>query len=808
MQTLLQDIRYGLRMLRKQPAFTAVAVITLALGIGANTAIFSVVHAVLLQPLPFGQPERLVQIWESRVERGWNRASFTEANFWDIRELNRSFEDIATFHGANVNLTGLEYPERLRAGQISAGFFRVLRVQPVLGRTFQPGEDEPEADSRLVLLGNDFWRRRFGGDSAIVGTSLTLDDEGYTVVGVLPAGEPWLNFADVYVPFVRDPEANRVSFEFAVIGRMMPGISMEAALSDLESVARGLEELYPEENAGMGITIAPASDWVADDDLRRALWVLFGAVGFLLMIACVNLANMLLARATARMRETAVRAALGAGRFRIIRQVLTESLVLGLIGAGLGLLLAVWGIDVLRALDPPGIPRVAEIGVNRWVLGFTLGIGLFTGVAAGLLPALNMPRTDFVSALREGDRSMVGNRAQKRLRGLLVAAEVALSLMLLVGAGLLVRSFSELSRVERGFQSENRLIAAVNLPGSYDGLRTRDFMVSFLARAHSIQQVQSAAAVSSRLIVGGNTGLGILAAGRPEDPDQDVPWATWRLATGEYFRTVGLPLLRGRTFTERDEIDWGDPFSRPLRVVISQRLGELLYPGEDPLGREVILWSGQGDLPAEVIGVVGNMRERGLDVDPTLAVYLPYYGSSFSPINFVFHTGSDPTSIVPAVRSILAELDPSLPLSNIRTVDEVVGDSIAARRFNVLLLAIFAGVALLLALAGIYGVQSYSVARRTSEIGIRVAIGASPDRVLKQIVSQGMRPAIVGIVLGLAGALALSRVMASLLFGIAPQDPITYVVVAFLLAAAALISCYLPALRALRVDPVTALRQE
>jgi predicted permease len=352
------------------------------------------------------------------------------------------------------------------------------------------------------------------------------------------------------------------------------------------------------------------------------------------------------------------------------------------------------------------------------------------------------------------------------------------------------------------------LIAAVNLPGSYDGLRTRDFMVSFLARAHSIQQVQSAAAVSSRLIVGGNTGLGILAAGRPEDPDQDVPWATWRLATGEYFRTVGLPLLRGRTFTERDEIDWGDPFSRPLRVVISQRLGELLYPGEDPLGREVILWSGQGDLPAEVIGVVGNMRERGLDVDPTLAVYLPYYGSSFSPINFVFHTGSDPTSIVPAVRSILAELDPSLPLSNIRTVDEVVGDSIAARRFNVLLLAIFAGVALLLALAGIYGVQSYSVARRTSEIGIRVAIGASPDRVLKQIVSQGMRPAIVGIVLGLAGALALSRVMASLLFGIAPQDPITYVVVAFLLAAAALISCYLPALRALRVDPVTALRQE
>ncbi|KPK59446.1 MAG: hypothetical protein AMS21_09965 [Gemmatimonas sp. SG8_38_2] len=806
MNSIIQDVRYALRGLRKQPGFTAVALLTLALGIGANTAIFSVVHAVLLRPLPFGEPDRLVQVFESRVERGWTRASLTHANFWDFKEQNRTFEGMDAYQGLSLNLTGFGFPERLDAARVSAGFFSTLRVQPVLGRTFLPGEDDPGANL-IALLGEESWRTRFGSDPEIIGSSLVLDGDSYTIVGVIPSEGPWLSFADIFVPFVHIANPDRVSFELAVIARLNPGVSMETALLDLEAVARRLEEQFPEENGGMGVDIVPASNWVADDDLRRALWVLLGAVGLLLLIACVNLANMLMARATVRIRETALRAALGADRGRIARQLLTESLVLGLLGAGIGLILTQWGIDFLKAIDPPGIPRVDQVGLNVSILVFTLVVGLLTGILSGLIPALQMPRTDFVTALREGDRGAVGSRAQKRLRNGLVAAEVALSLTLLIGAGLLIRSFSELLHVDRGFQSEDRLVLAVNLPGSYDGQRTRGFLQEFLTRVNSLPQVHWAGAVHMRPIVGGSTGMGILRAGLPEDPDEDVPWTGWRLVTGEYFRALGIPLLRGRSFEERDEINWRDPMS-PRRVVLSQRLAELLFPEEDPLGREVIMWAGQDNLLAEVIGVAGDMRERGLDRDPTLAVYIPYYGSSWSPVNFVVHTVGEPAAMVPALRSVLADLDPNVPLSDVTTLDEIVDDSVAARRFNMILLAIFAGVALLLALAGIYGVQAYSVARRTSEIGVRVALGASGETVLKQIVGQAMRPALIGIGLGLLGAFALSRLLSSLLFGIAPSDPTTYLAVAALLAATALISCYLPARRALLVDPVTALREE
>ncbi len=807
MQTMLQDVRYALRVLRKHPAFTAVALVTLALGIGANTAIFSVVHTVLLRPLPFREPERLVQIWESRAKTGWNRASFTHANFWDVREMNRTFEDIGAFLWTNMNLTGFEYPEQLSVGRVSAGFFRVLGVQPVLGRTLLPDESDPGAENRVVLLGNELWRTRFGADSAIVGTSLTLNGESYTVVGVLPAGRPWLNYRDIFVPFVRIPEANRVSFELYVIGRVAPGVSLEAAHADLESVAARLAELYPDANAGMGITMAPASDWVASDELRRSLWVLFGAVGFLLMIACVNLANLLMAKATARGRETAVRTALGASRGRVAGQLLTESLLLGLIGAALGLLLALAALHTVRAVDPGGIPRLAEVGINPWVLGFTLLVGVFAAVIAGLLPALQAPRSDIIAALGAGDRGVAGGRAQKRLRSGLVAAEVALSLMLLVGAGLLIRSFYALSHVERGFRTENRLVVAVNLPDTYDGEATRQLLLDFLGRVSAIPQVRAAAGISAPPIVGASTGLGIIPAGQP-DPDEGVPWALWRLVTGEYFRTMGIPLLRGRTFDERDVVNMADPAGTPPRVIISQRLAELLWPGEDALGRQAILWRGQGDVAAEVIGVVGSMRERGLDADPTVAVYIPYYGLSWSPVHFVFHTSGDPTAIVPTLRTVLADIDPNLPLSDIRAMDEIVNGSVADRRFNTVLLVILAGVALMLALAGIYGVQSYSVARRTSEIGVRVALGATHQNVVRLMVRQGMRPALLGIGLGILGALALSRLLTGLLFGIAPNDPLTYVGVALVLAAAALISCYVPALRALHLDPVTALREE
>ncbi len=800
MPTVFQDIRFGLRALRKNPAFTFVALVTLALGIGANTAIFSVVHTVLLRPLPFDQPDRVVQIWESRQDRGWNRASFTHANFWDFRELNKTFDEIGTYHFESLNLTGYEFPERLRAGRVSAGFFRALGVRPVMGRLFMPDESDPGM-GQVVLLSYDLWRTRFAADTSIIGTSIILDDNAHTVVGVVPQGQPWLNYGDVFVPLAHIADPDRVSFEYSVVGRMSSGVTIDVARSDLESVARRLEELYPEENAGIGVDLAPASDWIASDDLRRALWVLFGAVGFLLMIACVNLANMLLARATARQKETAVRAALGAGRSRIVRQVLTESLLLGLIGAGLGVLLAVWMIDLLKTFEPGSIPRVEQIGLDGLVLGFSLVIALLTGVLSGLVPALQAPYSNLIQTLREGDRGVSGNRAQKRLRSGLVAAEVALSLALLVGAGLMIRSFYQLTRVDRGFETENRLVFSVSLPGSYDSERTEDLVRRYLERTAALPQVISVSAVSQRPIAGGSTGMGILPASQPQEPGENVPWASWRLITPEYFRTIGITLVRGRFFSETDEM------AAPWTVIISERLAEQLWPGEDPIGKTADLWRGQDGMAAEVIGVVANMRERGLERDPTLAVYLPYYGTGWSP-NIVIHTSGDPAAVVPTMQSMLAELDGSLPVSNIQHFEEIVNDNMAGRRFYMLLLALFAAVALFLALAGIYGVQAYSIQRRTSEIGVRVALGARPEQVLNQILKQGMRPALLGVGLGLAGAIALSRLMSSLLFGVTAGDVFTYIAVAILLTATALVSCYLPARRALHVDPVTALREE
>ncbi len=802
MHDLIQDLRFALRTMRKRPDFTAVALITLALGIGANTAIFSVVQAVLLEPLPFGEPERMVQLWESRIDRGWTHASFAPANFWDFRDANRTFEDLGAFSFQSMNLTGDEFPQRISIGRVSAGFFSILRVHPVLGRTFLPGEDDPAQNTRVALLGNTFWQNRFGGDPAILNSTLALDGQGYTVVGVLPAGEPWLNYGEIFLPYVRDANAPRTSFEIAVIGRLADGITAEAAAADLEAVAHRLEEAYPEQLAGIGVTMEPASRWRADTNVRRALLVLTGAVGFLLLIACVNLANLLMARATARHRETALRTALGAGRSRIIRQVITESLLLGLIGAGLGLLLAVGGLHLIRILQPEGVPRLTEIDLNGWVLAFTVFIGLLAGILSGLLPALQIPYASAATALREGDRGSTGGRSAKRLRNVLVACEIALSLVLLIGAGLLVRSFGELLGVERGFASENRLLFAVNLPDDWDGNRASDLRNTYLERITAIPQVISAAAVNVRPLIGGSTGMGILPAGHPEDAEANIPLASWRMITPDYFRAVGIPLLRGRTITADEVV--GDPW----RVIISQRLAEEMWPDEDPIGRTALLWKGQGDRPAEVVGVVGDMRERGLENDPTRAVYFTYQGAAWSPMHIVVHAAGAPETLLPDLRAILADLDPDLPISDIVTMEDLVGTSVAARRFNMLLLTVFSAVALLLALAGIFGVQAYSVTRQTAEIGVRVALGASSGQVLRHVIGGGMRPAVVGIGAGILGALGLSRLMSSLLFGITPSDPMTYLVVAVLLTLAAYLSCWLPARRALRIDPVTALRRE
>jgi putative ABC transport system permease protein len=801
MNIALLDFRQAIRNMRKNLGSAFLAVLMLAVGIGATSAIFSVFYSVLLQPLPFPEPSRLVQIWETRTANQFNQATFSEANFWDVQARNRTFEGIASYHPLTANLTGSGEPEQIEGATVSAGFFRVLGVRLVAGRDFLPEEDQAGHDNQVVLLRNKFWKTHFDGDPQIVGKTVRLNDKSFTVVGVLPPGEPWLNAADVFIPFVHKANPDRGSWEFQVIGRLANGVSLQTAQADLQTIASSLAKEYPKDDTGMGITLSASADWKADSDLRTKLWVLLGAVGFLLLIACVNLANLLLAKATGRTREIAVRAALGASRARIFRMVLTESFVLGLIGAVFGVLLAMVAQAAIKSANPGGIPRIEEVGINPWVLAFTLLVALLTGILSGLVPAFQAPYKQIIAGLREGERSQAGSRGQKRMRSVLVAAEVALSLMLLVGAGLLIRSFDRLLRVDRGFESQNRLLVAVNIPGSYKE-RADQLHNAFLDRVSTVPGVQSVAAMQSRPIVGWDPGMGIVAAERPDGNNGRFPWAGWRIVSGDYFRTLGIPLLKGRTFNQHDQI------GKPWRVIVSKRLADTLWPGQDPVGRQALLWKGQDNSPAEVIGVVADQRERGLDSDPTLTVYFPSYGYGPGPMQFAIHTAGNPTALTSTLRSILKELDPNLPLSNVQTMDEVVSQSVAPRRFNMFLITIFASVALLLALVGVYGVLAYSVGRRTAEIGLRVALGATPGKVLTLIVGQGMRPIFMGIGIGLVGALALSRFVSSLLFGVKAADPVTYGAVTLLVIAAALLSCYVPARRALRVDPVAALRQE
>ncbi|HZD95226.1 MAG TPA: ABC transporter permease, partial [Candidatus Sulfotelmatobacter sp.] len=678
MNTALLDFRQALRNMRKNVGSTFLAVLMLAVGIGGTSAIFSVFYSVLIEPLPFPEPSRLVAIWESRIKNQWNQASFTEANFWDIQAQNRTFTGIAAFHTLSVNFIGSGDPEQLEGATITAGFFHVLGVKMLAGRDFFPEEDKPGHDNNVVLLRHRFWKTHFNGDPQAVGKTIRLNNKSYQIVGVLPPGEPWLDAADVFVPFVHRANPDRGSFEFSVIGRLAPGVSFQTAQADLNTIAKALAAQYPKDDDGMGVTLNTSAEWLADSNLRTKLWVLMSSVAFLLLIACVNLANLLLAKATSRTREIAVRAALGARRARIVRMVLTEALVLGLTGAVFGIFLAIVAIGAIKAADPGGIPRMATLGINPWVLAFTLLAAILTGALSGLAPALQAPYKNIVAGLREGDRSQAGSRAQKRMRAVLVAAEVALSLMLLVGAGLLIRSFDRLLRVDRGFQSENRLLAAVNIPGSYKE-RADDVINRFLDRVSTAPGVQSVAAMNSRPIVGWDPGMGIVAAERPNGDNGRFPWAGWRIVSGDYFRTMGIPLLQGRTFNQHDEI------GKPWRIIISKRLADRLWPGENPLGHQALLWKGQSNDPAEVIGVAANQRERGLEADPTLTVYLPSYGSGPGPVQFAVHTASNPTAVTPALRSILKEIDPNLPLADIQTMDELVSQSVAPRRFNMFL---------------------------------------------------------------------------------------------------------------------------
>jgi len=803
------ELRQSWRGLRRNPGLAVLGTAMLALGMGASTVVFSIFHAALLQPLPFREPDRVVSLTERRLDRGIDQASFSEANFWDVRAQNRSFEEVGAYHYDEANLTGSGPAEKVTCIEITAGFLRALGVSPVMGRDFSYDDDRGELNNRVAILGNRFWRTHFGGDPQIPGKTLRLNDRAYTVVGVLPPGEPWID-DQVYVPFGYRPDADRSSWEFNAIGRLKRGVSVEGARADLQRIAAGLAKAYPRDDKGIGFRIDPSSTWVASDATRRALWVLLGAVAFLLLIACVNIANLLLARGMARKREIAVRTALGAGRARLVRFVMMESLLLSGFGCALGLALAYGALRAIQALEVRGVPRLADASLNPWVLGFAVLIAVATGVMSGLAPAWQAPVDRIASALRDGDRQ-TGSRGQGRLRAALVTAEVALSFLLLAGAGLLIRSFSQLMSVDRGFQTENRLVFSVSMPGAYWEKGTgKQFLDRFFERLSAAPGVIAAGGVSNRPVEGGNPGMGIDSSSRPGSARQGAaPWAGWRVVTPGYFRAVGLPLVRGRVFDEGDQPVWGERGQPPpqRRVVISERLAKLLFPNEDPAGKQAILWKGQSNLAAEVVGVVGDSRERGPAEEPTLTVYLPY-GRSALTTEFIVHTRGNPLALAPVVRSIVAGLDPNLPVADVRSFEEVVQRSVEPQRFNAVLLAVFSGLALLLATSGIYGVLSYSMSRRISEIGLRVALGASRSRILGMTIGQGIRPALLGIVLGGIGAGWLSRYFASLLFGIRPFDIPTYAAVAGLLLATALAACFEPGRRAMRTDPAVALRVE
>jgi len=808
LQSVGADVRQSLRALRRNSAMTVLSIAMLALGMGASAVVFSIFHAALLQPLPFRDADRLLQIWETRLDRGFTRASFTEANFWDLRERNRAFEDVAAYRSRDANLTGDGPAEKVSCTSVSAGFFRTLGVTPVLGRDFTESEGEGATAQQVVMLGNRFWKSRFGGDPRILGKALRLNDRVYTVVGVLPPGDLWIR-NQTYIPFLHRAAANRSSFEFAVIGRLRRGVTPEAAASDLRRVAGELEQSFPQQDKGIGFRTAHSISWVASDTTRRALWVLLGAVTFLLLIACVNIANLLLTRGMSRKREIAVRSALGASRARLARLVLTESILLSALGTAVGIALAHVLLRVMQAMEIGGVPRLADAELNLWVLGAAALIAVLSGILSGLAPALQAPVSGIAARLREGDRQ-TGDRGQGRLRAVLVTAEVALSFLLLVGAGLLIRSFTQLMNVNPGFQTENRLVFALSLPESYgQNGRGKQILDSFFERLSAMPGVVATGAVSHRPVEGGDPGMGIVPSSGRQLTGRDIPWAGWRVVTPGYFRAMGIPLLKGRLFDEGDKPVWrerGQPEPQ-RRVMIGERLAKLLFAAEDPVGKQVKLWAGQGALDAEVVGVVGDMHERGLAADSPLTVFLPY-GRNALTGEIVVHTRRNPMALMPAIRSMVAGLDSNLPIADVRSFEEVVHRSVAPQRFRTFLLGVFSALALLLATAGIYGVLSYSMSRRTSEIGLRVALGASGRSILGMTMFQGMRPVLAGLALGALGAWWLSRYFTALLFGITPFDLPTYCAVAALLLLAALAACYLPGRRAMRIDPAVALRIE
>jgi len=812
MPELLQDLRYGMRMLRKAPAASAISILALSLGIGVNSAIFSVMNAILIRPLPYQDPDRLVAIFENKLSQGMRRQPVSPLDYKNFAEQSDALDGMGAIRNQTLTLTGRELPERIEGAAISPGIFQILGMHPALGRPFAPDEDQPQKNS-VVVISDGLWRRRFGHDPNVLGSSLVLDGKSYSVVGVAPPAFHLVdNPAELWIPYTANPAELTPYWQglrvLRVLARLKAGVSRRQAEIGMESIAGRLAASNPETNAGYSVEVISLRDQVVGN-IGTTLWILTGAVAFVLLIACANVANLLLARAGAREREIAVRSSLGADPARIMQQMLTESVLLALIGGALGLALAWWGTTEIVKFAPPNIPRLEEISLDWRVLLFTLAVSVITGVVFGLAPALASIRPDLNSVLRASGRSSTSSLRSSRMRDMLVIFEIAGCVVLLTAAGLLIRSFARLQQVDPGFRTDHVLTMEIALPKTlYPGLKVASFYQQLLDRVQRLPGVQSAGICRYLPLSGPDVSLNFHIEGRPLLAVADQPRAKFRAASGGYFSALGIHLLRGRVFNESD----GE--LTPKVVVINETTAERYWPGEDPVGRRILSGNDE-NVWSTIVGVVANVKHAGLDAETSPETYYDYRQIPANVINFAesimylaIRTGSDPAAMTSAVRNEVRAVDPDQPVFNVRTMDQVVDDSIAQPRFRTLLLGIFAALALVLAAIGLYGVMSYSVTQRINELGLRVALGARPSQIWTLVVGRALRMALIGVGIGLIIASLTTWTLSRLLFGVRAMDAMTFGATCILTIMVALAASSLPAWRAIRIAPSEALRAE
>ena len=814
MDTLIQDIRYGIRMLLKSPSISIVATIALALGIGANTAIFSVVNAVLLKTLPFPNSESLMAVFESDTTRGQLRGSYSFPNYFDLRDQNQSFENLACYHSSDFILTDSGDPARVQGSVVTANLFPLLGATPILGRSFVADEDKPTGNGRVVILSQDFFERRFNSNPALLNQAITLDGTKYTVVGVMPRSfqfpiqndpvELWTTVA-VDAAGESPVTAQRGAHFLNLVGRLKQGVTQEQAQADANTIAARLEQQYPDTNTHKGIALESALRAIVGD-IRPALLILLAAVACVLLIACANVANLLLARATSRHKEMAIRSALGANRIRVVRQLLTESVLLSLLGGAVGLLLAVWWSDLLVALGKEDIPRAVQVGLDWRVLTFTAGVSLLTGLVFGMVPAFQASRTELTESLKEGGRSGGGGARRNWMRSALVVSELAVAVILLVGAGLLIQSLWRLQKVDSGLQPDHVLTFTVSISDvKYPSEQQSQFFQQLRTKLESLPGVEGASGVLPLPLSGDRFSISFEIDGRPV-AKKDQPSADFFVADAGYFKAMGIPIVKGRDFNQFDQ------HKSAQVVIVTEAFARQFFPGEDAVGKRIkpgmSTFDGEKSQMREIIGVVGDIRNRSLSVESKPAYYVPETQVPFNQLSMVVRTTGDPHVLINAVGKEVLALDKDVPVYSVKTMNEYLASSVAAPRFNTTLLSIFAGVALVLTIVGLYGVMSYSVAQRTNEIGIRLALGAQRRDVIALVVKQGLLLVLFGLLIGLPSAFALMRLISGLLFGVTNKDPMTFVSAAVVLSLVGLLACYIPALRATRVDPMEALRCE